>query len=86
MSATGEYDHQIFLQKFSYGDSFFVYDADKDNIVGLIHNTPDSEDKLEAYMTYEDLVDTMGYDILEAMECKNGKICDESDSSFGEEH
>ena len=28
----------------------------------------------------------MGDDILEAMEWKNGKMCDNSDSSCGEEH
>ena len=28
----------------------------------------------------------MGYDILDPMELKNVKICDDSDSSCGEEH
>ena len=37
-------------------------------------------------MTYEEVVDTMGYDMLEAMELKNGKICDDYYSSFGKEH
>ena len=31
------------------------------------------------------MIDTMGDDMLEAMEHKCFKICDESDSSFGEE-
>ena len=37
-------------------------------------------------MPYEEVVDTMGDDILEAMGWKNGKMYDESDSSCGEEH
>ena len=32
------------------------------------------------------MVDTIGYDILEAMEWKNGKICYDSGSSHGEEY
>ena len=37
-------------------------------------------------MTYEGVVDTMGDDMLDEMEWKNGKICDDSDSTCGEEH
>ena len=37
-------------------------------------------------MKYEDMVDTMGDDMLEAMELKNGKMCDESYSKCGVEH
>ena len=36
-------------------------------------------------MPDEDVIDTMGDDMLEAMEHKNGNICDNSDSKFGEE-
>ena len=37
-------------------------------------------------MLYEEVVDTMGDYMLDEMEWKNGKICDDSDSSCGEEH
>ena len=37
-------------------------------------------------MLYEGVVDTMGDDMLDEMEWKNGKIYDDSDSSCGEEH
>ena len=37
-------------------------------------------------MPYEEVVDTMGYYILDEMEFKNGKICDDSDSICGQEH
>ena len=37
-------------------------------------------------MTYEYVVDTMGDDVVEAMEWQNGKVYIDSDSSFGEEH
>ena len=37
-------------------------------------------------MKYEYVVDTMGDGIIESMECKNGKICDDLDSSCWEEH
>ena len=37
-------------------------------------------------MPDEDVVYIMWDDMLEAMELKNGKICDESDSSCGGEH
>ena len=37
-------------------------------------------------MPYEDVVDTMGDDMLETMEIKNGKICNDSYSSHGGEH
>ena len=34
-------------------------------------------------MPDEDVVDTMGYDMLEAMELKNDQICGDSDSICG---
>ena len=37
-------------------------------------------------MPYEEVVDTMGDDILDEMEWKNGNICDDYYSSCGEEH
>ena len=37
-------------------------------------------------MTDDDMVDNMGDYILEEMERKNGKICDDYYSSFGKEH
>ena len=51
----------------------------------MIHPTPESSDKTEAEIP-EDSVDTMWNDIIEAMEWRNCKICDDSDSSCGEEH
>ena len=41
---------------------------------------------VEADIPDEDMVDTMGYGILESMERKNGNICYDSDSSCWEEH
>ena len=37
-------------------------------------------------MIYKDVVDTMVDDMLEAMEKKNGNICDDSNSICGEEY
>ena len=37
-------------------------------------------------MKYEDVGNTMEYDILEAMELKNGQICDDSYSICRGEH
>ena len=36
-------------------------------------------------MQYEEVVDTIRDDIMEEMKQKNGKICDDSDYSCGEE-
>ena len=47
----------------------------------MIQPTPESSYTPEADIPYYDVVDTMGDDILEAMEWKNGKICIESNSS-----
>ena len=86
MSSTGEDDHSFFPQKFSYSDYLFVYTDGNNNVVDLIHTTPDSADTPEACMPDEDVVDIMGDDMLEAMELKNGKICDDSDYACGGEH
>ena len=48
----------------------------------MIHPTTYSEGIPEAYILNEDLVDTMWGDMLEAMECNNGKIYDDYDSRF----
>ena len=86
MSATWEDEHLIITQKFPSGEYLFVLVAGENNVVGLIHNTPDIADTPEAYNKVEDVFDTMGYDILEAMELKNGKIFDDSYSRCGGEH
>ena len=86
MSATRYYYHLIFPHNFSFGDYLIVYDAGSNNVINLIHSTPYSEDTPYAYTPDEYVVDNMGDDMLEAMERKNGKICDDSDSSFREEH
>ena len=50
MSATVEDDHLIFTQKFSSGYNLFVYAVGYNNVVGLIHPTPESADTPEAYI------------------------------------
>ena len=52
----------------------------------MIQPNLESADTPESEMTYEEVVDTMGYDILDKIEWKNGKICDDSNSSCEEEH
>ena len=37
-------------------------------------------------MKNDDVVDTIGYNMMEAMEHKNDNICDDSDYICGEEH
>ena len=86
MSATTEYDHLIFPQKLSSGNYLCVYSGGHNNVVGLICTYTYNEDTPEDYMKNEDMVDTMVDDIMEEMERKNGKICDNSYSSCGEEH
>ena len=73
----------ILPQKFSSVEYFFVYYAGDNNVVGLIQPTPGSADTPEAYITDEDVFYTMGCYFLEAMERKNGTICDEFDSICG---
>ena len=75
-----------FSQKVYSSDYLFVYDSDNNNDVVLIHTTPENADTPEADIPYEEVVDTMGYDMLDEMEQKNGKICDDSDYICGEEH
>ena len=65
---------------------YFFYASDDNNVVVLIQPTPESSDTPEADMPYEGVVYTMGDYMLDEMEWKNGKICDESDHSCGEEH
>ena len=84
MYSTREDDHLVFKHKLSSGDYLFVYSASENNVVGLIHPTPDSVDTPEAYTKDEDVVDTTGDDMLEALGLKNGNIFDDSDSSCGE--
>ena len=86
VSATREYDHLILPHKFSSSEYLLFYAADENNDVGLIHPTKESADTLEGDILYEDMIDTMGYDMLEAMQLKNDRICDNYDSIFGEEH
>ena len=52
----------------------------------LIQNTPERADAPYDDIPNEEVVDTIRYDIMEAMEWKNGKICDDYDSNCGEEH
>ena len=86
MSTTGEYYHLIFPQKLSSGVYLFLYADDENNVVGLIQTTTESVDTQEDGIPYEYVVDTMGYDILDVMECENGQICDDYDSSYGEKN
>ena len=58
----------IFSQKFYSGDYLFVYYSDDNNVVVLIKPTPEGADTLEADMPYKEVVDTMGYNILDEME------------------
>ena len=59
-----EYDHLVFPNKFPSGDYFFVYDASDNNVACLIQPTPNSADTPNAYMTDEEVVDTMVYDMM----------------------
>ena len=52
----------------------------------MVQTNPDISDTPEADIPYEEVVDTMGNNIMDEMELKNGKICDDSDSRCGEEH
>ena len=83
MSSTVEYCHLMFPQKLSSSDYLFFYADGENSVVGLIQPTKDSADTPEVYISYEDVVDNMGYYMLEGMELKNGKIYDEYDSRCG---
>ena len=65
----------FFTQKFCSGDYFFVYADGDNNVVGLMQPITYSVDTPEAYMSDEDVVDTMIDDIMDATEIKNGNIC-----------
>ena len=75
-----------FSQKLFSGDYFSVYAYDENNVVVFIHPATESIDTLDDGMPYEEAVDTIVDDIIEAMEWKTFKICDESDSRCVYEH
>ena len=74
-----------FSTKVFFSDYLFLYAYDENNVF-FIHPTTDSSYTPEAEIKYEDVVDNMVDDMLEAMEWKNDKICDDSYSRCGEEH
>ena len=55
----------ILLQKFYSGDYLFIYAYDDNNVFVLLHPTTDSADTPEAEITNEEVVDTMGDDMLD---------------------
>ena len=77
MSANGEDCHLVFTHKFSYIENLFFYAAGENNVDHFIQFTPEIADTPESYIIDEDVVDTMGDDMMDAMELKNGKICDD---------
>ena len=50
-----------------------------------MHPTLDGADKPGACIPYEEVVDTMGDDMLDEIKWKNVKIYDDSDSIYGED-
>ena len=58
----------MFSQNFYSGDYLFVYASDENNIVVLIYTTTYSADTPDADMPYEEVVDTMGDDMLDEHE------------------
>ena len=68
------------------GDYFLVCASDENNVVVFIRPSLDILDTPQAEISDEEVVDTMGDDMLEAMELKNCKIYDYYDSSCGEEY
>ena len=50
------------------GDHLFVYASDDNYVVVLIQPTTESSYTLDAEIPYEEVVDTMGYDMLDEME------------------
>ena len=58
----------VFPHKLFFCDYFFVYASDDNNVVVLIHPNQDGADKTEAEILDYEVVDNMGYDIMEAME------------------
>ena len=57
-------------EKLFYGDYLFVYASDENNVVVLIQPTPESADTPEADIPDEEVVHTMGDDMLETMKLK----------------
>ena len=49
------------------GDYFFVYASDDNNVVVLIHPTPENAGTPKDEMPYEEVVDNMGDDMLDKM-------------------
>ena len=64
---TRKYEIFICPHKFSSGDNYFVYDNDDNYVFGLIYITTESADTPDSEILGEDVVDTMGDDIIEAM-------------------
>ena len=60
-----------------------MHPSDDNNFVVLIHPTPEGADTTESDIIDQEVVDTMGDDILEVMESKNDKMYDDSDSLCG---
>ena len=58
----------IFTQKLFPGDYLFVYSSDENNIVVLIQTTSESAYTPEYEIPDWEVVDTMGDDMMEAME------------------
>ena len=73
MTATGEHENIICLQNFSYGDCCFQYSYEN---TFKIHPADASANLTEQDVPYEDLTDTIGDDVLEAMESDEGHIFD----------
>ena len=67
MSANVKYNHLVFPHRFSSGECLFVYSAGDNSVVSLIYTTSESTDITVAYRTDENVVDTIGDDMLEAM-------------------
>ena len=84
--ATREYYHLIFPQKFSPGDYSFFYASGDNNVVGLIQLITYNAYTLGGCVLDDYLVYTMGNDIMETMELKNGNIYDDYDYICGGEH
>ena len=61
-------DTRFFSQKFYSGGYLFVYASDDNNVVVLRQTTTESADTPEAEMPYDEVVDTMGDDMLDKPE------------------
>ena len=76
----------VFPYELFSGDYRFFYASDEDNFVFLIKPTTESTDTPEAKILEYEVVDTLGDDMLEAIDWKNGKMYGDPDSSCEEEH